>query len=243
MRAERWSRRLAFAAGALALGAATKEAEPATWSTHPSDAQIEAHLPADVRSHWSGGRALMRCQATQAGALQDCTPVSETPPGSGAAAALASVADAYRMAPKAMAKLPPDRSFVVGWSDYKYDRAPDWRRKPTMQELWVLWPPAAARENQKGGAIINCLVDTAGATRDCVVEREDPTGFGFGDAALGLAPQFIFKPATLKGRAVVSVVRIPVKWEEGGGVPLGRPLVDPHMIWLQQPGPADIAAA
>jgi TonB family protein len=243
MRAARSSRRLAFAAAALALGAAKKDAEPATWSAHPTNAQVEARLPADVRSHWSGGRALMRCHVTEAGALENCAPLGENPPGSGAAAALGSLADAYRMAPAAMVKLPPDRRFVVGWSDYKYDREPDWRRKPTTQELWVLWPPDAARKNQKGGAIINCLVDTEGAPRDCVVEQEDPPGLGFGDAALGLAPQFIFKPATRKGQPVISSVRIPIKWEEAEGMPLGRPLVDPHMIWLRQPGPADIAAA
>ncbi len=86
----------------------------------------------------------------------------------------------------------------------------NWLRKPTAEQLNAFWPAAAWKAGVPGAGTIKCTVNTRGALEDCAVVGEEPAGFGFGQAALLLAPGFLMKPATKDGKPVASTVRFPV---------------------------------
>ena len=57
----------------------------------------------------------------------------------------------------------------------------------------------ALSDQVEGGAIITCTVSEQGALASCRVAREVPTGYGFGQAAIDLAPDFKMAPAQVDG--------------------------------------------
>jgi hypothetical protein len=85
-----------------------------------------------------------------------------------------------------------------------------WAELPTGGDLERLFsdrrdPPEVKTE-------IQCLLGSDGRPSRCVVTREDPPGFGFGAAALSVAPKFRMAAANgenLEGRCV----SIPMTWK------------------------------
>jgi protein TonB len=63
-----------------------------------------------------------------------------------------------------------------------------WRRLPAIDDLARAYP-AKAMENGVGGEVLmHCRVTPAGGMADCSIVSETPSGYGFGAAALSLAP-------------------------------------------------------
>ena len=122
----------------------------------------------------------------------------------------------------------------------------DWYRQPTPAELRAVMPAAAAREGLGGSANLRCLVNVHGGLDTCQVLSESPPGRGFGAAALAMTPQFLFRPATVKGAPEPSWVTFPVNWHgfNGEHSPLTGPVetVILRPVWAAAPGFADLAA-
>jgi TonB family protein len=233
-------------ATAAMLGAAsetskTSKADP-DWLREPETAQIRAHLSAEALK--VGGRAIMRCHVQEHGALDGCAIVAETSTGLGFGDALLAMSGGFQMSPLGMTRLGPDRLVLIPYYNFPYDTGPDWLRRPTQEELAVLWPKQAAREGIGGKATITCLVDVRGAAYDCVAIAEDPPGKGFGGAAIGLSQQFQFRPAKLHGAPVISAVNVPINWRGSPDAALssGKTLVDPAIAWTESPTFDDLAA-
>lgn len=111
---------------------------------------------------------------------------------------------------------------------------PDWDRKPTGDDLANAYPPRARAAGVQGETRIQCGVGVDGALDDCVLLYEAPTGWGFGEAAMEIAPRFRMKPKTIDGQPVGSgKVIIPVAWR----MDTGKPAV------LYTPTPEDLALA
>lgn len=70
------------------------------------------------------------------------------------------------------------------------DEAPHWLRLPSAQLLSRAYPLQARQLGIEGGAAFTCTVAADGSLQACTVVREDPAGYGFGQAALSLAPLF-----------------------------------------------------
>ena len=67
---------------------------------------------------------------------------------------------------------------------------PDWLRKPSGEDMAWAYPKRAEREEIGGKAVLHCLVAPDGGLTHCQVASETPADYGFGAAALALAPQF-----------------------------------------------------
>jgi TonB family protein len=67
---------------------------------------------------------------------------------------------------------------------------PDWLRKPSGEDMAWAYPQRAQREEIGGKAVLQCVVAPDGGLTHCQVTSEAPADYGFGAAALALAPQF-----------------------------------------------------
>lgn len=91
---------------------------------------------------------------------------------------------------------------------------PDWAQKPTGDQMADFYPKKAQEERVSGKAWMTCAVTAQGVLRDCVIDLETPRGWGFGEAALGLASFFLMKPKTVDGEPVDGgEVTVPINFE------------------------------
>lgn len=79
---------------------------------------------------------------------------------------------------------------------------PDWRQKPTGDDMAKYYPQKAFEDGVSGMAVITCNVTKEGALTACKVVREKPKDYGFGEAALALSASFLMEPKTIDGQPV-----------------------------------------
>ena len=79
---------------------------------------------------------------------------------------------------------------------------PDWVHKPGPDEFAQYYPPRAMDLGKEGVATISCTVTAKGTLAGCSVSGEDPSGFGFGEAALKISRFFRMKPKQIDGQSV-----------------------------------------
>ncbi|NUN67777.1 energy transducer TonB [Pseudanabaena biceps] len=90
---------------------------------------------------------------------------------------------------------------------------PDWRRRPTTDQLARAYPESALSRGVSGSATLNCVVTASGAITDCRVIAETPVGQGFGRAAERLSRYFVMNPRTVDGDPVAGArVSIPLRF-------------------------------
>lgn len=90
---------------------------------------------------------------------------------------------------------------------------PDWRRRPTPDQLARACPERALSRGVSGSATLNCVVTASGAVTDCQIIAETPVGQGFGRAAERLSRYFAMNPRTVDGDPVAGArVLIPLRF-------------------------------
>ncbi len=238
---------------AVLLGAATPKPpapQPPTWSQKPTEAQGDAALAAAGGKPTDPGQAIVLCRMKSDGGLEACRLAVDRPAGGAFGKAALTLAPLFRVdraSPRAPAV---GEEISFGLSNYKFDVAPDWLRKPTQRDLMTVYPTEAMRLGRDGKATITCVVSLQGALFDCDVISESPPGEHFGAAAVALTPQLLMRPATLRGQPVLSNVSIPFTFKAPGGAMARRPdldpnkgLVSPAMAWVEAPSYAALVSA
>lgn len=93
---------------------------------------------------------------------------------------------------------------------------PDWRRRPTGEDVERYYPGEAARRHIAGSVVIDCKVARDGRLVGCRTVSETPPGWGFGDAAIAMAGRFRMYPKTIDGQATdEGEVRVPINFQPG----------------------------
>ena len=98
-------------------------------------------------------------------------------------------------------------------------------RAPSAEEREAVYPSS----QEVGGQVtLRCTVTLSGALANCSVASETPSGKGLGAAALKLAPDFTYRPATRTGVPVASPVTLTIAFSEWIHVP-GR--LETDAVW------------
>lgn len=136
-------------------------------------------------------------------------------------------------------------------ADEHFDVRPDWLKRPNGEDVLAVWPREAWSKGLGGRAVISCRITLQGALADCSVLSEDPAGAGFGAAAIALSPQFLLKPGIRDGKAVESILKIPIVFKTpdlpiGSYIPgtgsLGRMTLT-NVTWTEAPSYDEVVAA
>ncbi|MGH6950992.1 MAG: hypothetical protein ACREH4_08970 [Vitreimonas sp.] len=77
---------------------------------------------------------------------------------------------------------------------------PVWLARPTGAEIAIFYPERALVRELPGRASLDCLVRPDGRL-NCSVQAESPAGYGFGEAALGVAQSFRMAQSLADGSA------------------------------------------
>jgi TonB family protein len=118
---------------------------------------------------------------------------------------------------------------------------PDWSHRPDADALARYFPAFANFLGLGGLARMVCLVNTEGELRDCKIVSEKPTGLGFGEAAIKMAPEFKMRPETLDGAPVSGAsVTIPINFAASVS-PAAPPSLSPSTEGLDAPSPRALA--
>ena len=206
---------------------------PAPLSPAPREARSSPNpalvfYPSAAMSGGIEGQAVIRCAHDDHLAMRGCTLVSESPVGQGfGAAALAMAAqspDNPKVSLPEVANRPPDDVTVtfrlhppridpdvtqMGHTEVR----PQMVTRPTAAQIQAAYPVRALSDQVEGAAAIDCLVMDDGKLARCQVVAEAPGGYGFGQATLDLAGDFLMKPRLVDGEAAPgAVVRVGVKF-------------------------------
>lgn len=93
---------------------------------------------------------------------------------------------------------------------------PDWLRKPSPGDVYANFPSKAVAKGKSGYAIIKCSVTVEGLLTACVIRKEAPEGYGFGEAALRMSDRFKMQPKREDGRPISgALVTIPISFVIG----------------------------
>jgi periplasmic protein TonB len=74
-----------------------------------------------------------------------------------------------------------------------------WLQRPSSQDFNRYYPQRAVQREQEGRVVLDCIVSADGRIA-CTVASEEPSGWGFGEAALRISRNFRAAAQTSDGR-------------------------------------------
>ncbi len=92
---------------------------------------------------------------------------------------------------------------------------PTWLERPNARDFSREYPDRALEREREGRVVLDCVVSADGRIA-CSVASEDPTGWGFGAAAVRISRVFRISPRTEDGRPTDGGrVRVPITFRLG----------------------------
>lgn len=218
-------------AARMQLAATTEFAVNPQWTEAPTKADVLAAYP--KRAKGVSGKALLECWFGKGGGLVNCHTLSETPKYKGFGEAAQSLTrkfkgGTHRQNGKSIDGVKVRVSFYFGPDGVTPPANPDtlassivWVSAADPDAANALYPAQAkAAHVPTGHVTLKCVLQPQGKLGGCVVERETPTGLGFGEAAVKVAVMFRANPWTSDGRPVDGdEVRLPLRLENPDGPP------------------------
>ena len=218
---------------------------PARLTAVPDATALFAAFPESALETGTPGRATIRCQIGDRGVLSGCAVVDENPRGYGFGPA------ALRLSASMTASLPvqdgAESKNATITIPLAFDLPPVtapriYETLPTGEQLMQAYPNAARVALIHGRAKLYCLVTAEGQSYGCHVLSEYPAGYGFGKAALRLAPFFKMKAVTESAESNDSSMVVPIVFNIDGVARDGYPFTGIE-LWRATPSRNDIEAA
>jgi TonB family protein len=89
----------------------------------------------------------------------------------------------------------------------------DWIRAPSSRDFAHYYPHRALDQGRSGRVVLDCTARGNGAL-DCSVAQENPSGMGFGDAAISISRQLRIRPTRPDGSSVAGGhLRLPLTFQ------------------------------
>jgi TonB family protein len=200
----------------LTASAAAAQTE-AVWIEAPSVADVAAAYPAKARAASVGGQVNLTCTLNREGRPHDCAVLGEKPSGYGFGFAARKLAEHLRSGDGGLAgkevQIPVTFAVDLLKGEAPTVTKPTWATLPSAEDFQATFPKAENGINSVR-VVLNCTVQPGGALSDCAVGSEEPTGHGFGQAALALAPKFRVGPWTADGQPTAGArMRLPIRYE------------------------------
>ncbi len=166
------------------------------WETRPTAQEFAAVYPAAAYRQGLDGRATLDCMIGDDRHLT-CTIHSENPPGAGFGEAAMAVSPRFLAAPTNRDGVP-----VVGRRTLLHLRfmaqpglvAAPFNMVAFSRAIERHYPEAARAAHIGGKATIDCLI-LERRRQECTIVSEEPTGYGFGQAALNVANERSMRPS------------------------------------------------
>ncbi len=96
------------------------------------------------------------------------------------------------------------------------DARPVWRRRPSAADFEQVIPEMPLHL-PNGRATLACVVGDDGRLCDCFVMDESPTGYGYGEAVMKLAPLFVAEPFDVDGKPILGKrIAVPIVFNMSG---------------------------
>ncbi len=228
---------------------------PATWLREPTPEQLYAVLPANDAAIRGGGSVLLRCIVTVQGALRACLVDEEDPEGMGWGAAALALAPQLVMRPGTTGGQPVESEtrIPIRWQGCVWCEANGsavlgnvrWSAAPTYAQMQAVFPERARAAHVGGRVSVECAFERDGTVSHCSTVRVEPSGMGFGEAAMSLARHFRTEPPAalpggrrFAGSHVVLTFNFPAEAAGPNAAPvLGRPR------WTRLPSGEDALAS
>jgi hypothetical protein len=227
---------------------------PIVWA--PEMGRVPLDIPEGaIAKGLKSGSATVRCPVTVAGSISECTLLNETPEGSGMGKASLVAATQFLVNPpqrdgkpvEAMIDIivpwaPPEGGRTgssVGRGDMSVGTHPTythvvWTNSASYADLLAAVPVKAKAANVSGTAVLRCVFTDTGTLSACHATSELPAGYGFGNAAMDLAPHFKAPAKAADGKSVKDAwVTVNVLFPPGLGD--GSAMSVTSVQWLGQP--------
>lgn len=193
------------------------------WTQAPTYAETVAAYPAKAREQGVGGRVALTCFFGRSGAIASCDVLREEPEGFGFGKAARALARSFA-GPEAADDGKPVQgaSVQIGVA---FDRRMltatvpvtgrvRWAALPSGEEFAARFATISSVGVEEVRVLLGCTIDAHGDLQGCKVEREEPGGSAFGEAALTLAPKFRVRIWSDEGLPMIGgIVRVPIRYE------------------------------
>lgn len=245
---------LALTASSAFAASKSKDLDtPPDWVRQPDPAGLWAFMPAGAIERGRSGAAVIECEITPQGTLEQCKVLSEKPEGAGFGQAALLAAPSFAMRPAlkdgkpvaSKVRIPlrfsnPEIGF--GYHDVTNKLAvlsdPTWDAAPSFADMAAAWPKRA--NGDAGHVSMRCGIAPEGGLKSCHVVAETPTGDGFGAAALALSSKFRLRlpPGAFEGLKK-AIVTVPVHFNNPA---MNTPRAVAEPAWITGPDPAKVQA-
>lgn len=192
----------------------------------PSVQEVLAAYPQKARERKAGGAVNLNCLIGGGGKLSSCSLIKEEPQGLGFARSARDLAAKFAVPDKdgqGNSLVGARTILLVTFAADSLDGTPTigrprWLTTPSIRDLAAVLPKEVLQAGAQGQVTMTCTIGPDGGLQGCAPASEQPTGQGYGQAAVALAPKFRAAIWTEEGLPTVgALVRVPVRFDVKAG--------------------------